>query len=140
MSELREIVLRKYDSEFNKSYLAFDEYVTSKIIENGGCYTMDKLSYYYYCNECNENNSAIQYIKRTKRFTKTILYDLSRIYAIDDTIIGFRVDYERIRYIGKPYSPRTCLLYCIKRFCKEHEDCIVSSDRDKNELYFRIKD
>lgn len=140
MSELREIVLRKYDSEFNKSYLAFDEYVTSKIIENGGYYTMDKLSYYWYCNEYNENNSAIQYIKRTKRFTKTILHDLLSIYVIDDTIIGFRVDYKRMSYVGKPYSPRTCLVYCIKRFCEEHEDCIVSVDKNKNELYFRIKD
>ena len=140
MSELREIVLRKYDSEFNKSYLAFDEYVTSKIIENGGCYTMDKLSYYWYCNEYNENNSAIQYIKRINRFTKTILHNLPYIHVIDDTIIGSRVDYKRVSYVGKPYSPRTCLAYCIKRFCEEHEDCIVSVDKNKNELYFRIKD
>ena len=140
MSELKEIVLRKYDSEFNKSYLAFDEYVTSKIIENGGCYTMDKLSYYWYCNECNENNSAIQYIKRINRFTKTILHDLPCIYVIDDTIISFRVDYKRVSYVGKPYSPRTCLAYCIKIFCEEHKDCIVSVDKNKNELYFRIKD
>ena len=140
MSELREIVLRKYDSEFNKSYLAFDEYVTSKIIENGGYYTMDKLSYYYYCNEYNENNSAIQYIKRTKRFTSVIRYELLCMYTVYDTIDSINVDYERIMYIGKSYSPRTCLLYCIKRFCKEHEDCIVSVDKNKNELYFRIKD
>ena len=140
MSELREIVLRKYDSEFNKSYLAFDEYVTSKIIENGGCYTMDKLSYYWYCNEYNENNSAIQYIKRINRFTKTILHDLPCIHVIDDAIISFRVDYKRVSYVGKPYSPRTCLAYCIKIFCEEHEDCIVSIDKNKNELYFRIKD
>lgn len=138
MEGLKEIVLRKYDSEFNKSYLAFDKYVSSKIIENGGCYTMDKFSYYWHCNECNENNSAIQYIKRTKRFTKTILHDLPRIYIIDDTIIGFRVDYKRISYVGKPYSPRTCLLYCIKRFCEEHEDCIVSLDKNDNKLYFCI--
>lgn len=140
MSELREIVLRKYDSEFNKSYLAFDEYVTSKIIENGGCYTMDKLSYYYYCNEYNENNSAIQYIKRTKRFTSVIRYELPCTYTVYDIIGSVCVNYKRMSYVGKPYSPRTCLVYCIKRFCEEHEDCIVSVDKNKNELYFRIKD
>ena len=137
MSELREIVLRKYDSEFNKSYLAFDEYVTSKIIENGGCYTMDKLSYYYYCNEYNENNSAIQYIKRTRRFIKTIRsLHIEYPICINSDKVYRRIEHERIDCTGKP-TPSICLKYCIRRFCKEHEGCIVYL-RDYKELYFQM--
>ena len=101
---------------------------------------MDKFGYYQYCNKANENNSAKLYLKRTKRFIKTItnlLYeDLSCISRANK--VYKRIECEHINYIGEEPTPSVCLKYCIKKFCKEHEDCVVYL-YDFDKLYFQVK-
>ena len=87
------------------------------------------------CNKVNENNSAKLYIKRIRRFIRTII-NLPYEYPIYTRSDGFykRLEHERIDYTGK-FSPS--LKYCIKRFCKEHEDCAVYL-YDYEKLYFQV--
>ena len=138
MSSLKERLMKEFEDSYENSYQAFNEFVEDKLIENNGAYIMDKFEYYQYCNEANENNSAKLYLERTKRFIKTItnlLYeDLSCISRANK--VYERIEHERIDYTGKP-TPSVCLKYCIKRFCKEHEDCVVYL-YDFEKLYFQV--
>ena len=140
MSSLKERLIKKFNDSYENSYQVFSEFVEDKLIENNGSYIMDKFGYYQYCNKANENNSAKLYLKRTKRFIKTItnlLYeDLSCISRANK--VYKRIECEHINYIGEKPTPSVCLKYCIKKFCKEHEDCVVYL-YDFEKLYFQIK-
>lgn len=135
MSELKERLIKEFKDLYDKDYQVFNKFIEDKIIENHGVYIMDKIDYYHYCNKVNENNSAKLYIKRIRRFIRTII-NLPYEYPIYTRSDGFykRLEHERIDYTGK-FSPS--LKYCIKRFCKEHEDCVVYL-RDYKELYFQV--
>ena len=137
MSDLKERLIKKFDDLYENSYQVFNKFVEDKLIENNGAYIMDKFGYYQYCNKANENNSVKLYLKRTKRFIKTIcsLHIEYPIYINSDKVYR-RIEYERIDCTGKP-TPSICLKYCIKRFCKEHEGCILYL-RDYKELYFQM--
>lgn len=138
MSELKERLMKELKDSYENSYQVFNKFVEDKIIKNNGVYVMDKIDYYHYCNEANENNSAKLYLKRTKRFIKTIINLPSEFpICIDSSKIYKRIEHERIDYAGKP-NPSSCLKYCIKRFCKEHEDCVVYL-YDFQKLYFQVK-
>lgn len=136
---LKERLIKEFEDSYENSYQAFNEFVEDKLIENNGAYIMDKFGYYQYCNKANENNSAKLYLKRTKRFTKTItsLPTECPPYISRAKKIYERIKHEHIDYTGKP-TPSVCLKYCIKRFCKEHEDCVVYL-YDYGKLYFQVK-
>ena len=134
---LKERLIKEFKDSYENSYQAFNEFIEDKIIENHGVYIMDKIDYYYYCNEVNENNSAKLYLKRIKRFIKTIRsLHIEYPICINSDKVYRRIQHERIDCTGKP-TPSICLKYCIKRFCKEHEGCILYL-RDYKELYFQM--
>ena len=139
MSDLKERLIKEFKDSYENSYQAFNEFVEDKLIENHGVYIMDKIEYYYYCNEVNENNSAKLYLKRTKRFIKTITSLPTEYppYISCAKKVYERIEHEHIDYTGKP-APSSCLKYCIKRFCKEHEGCVVYL-YDYEKLYFQVK-
>ena len=139
MSDFKERLIREFKDSYENSYQAFNKFVEDKIIENHGVYIMDKIDYYYYCNEVNENNSTKLYLKRTKRFIKTITSfsteyppSISRANKVYK-----RIEHEDIDYAGEKPTPSTRLKYCIKKFCKEHEDCVVYL-YDYERLYFQV--
>ena len=139
MSSLKERLMEKFNDSYENSYQVFNEFVENELIKNNGVYVMDKFGYYQYCNKENENNSARLYLKRIKRFIKTITslpteYPscISRANKVYE-----RIEYEHINYTGKPTSSIR-LKYCIKKFCKEHEDCVVYL-YDYEKLYFQVK-
>lgn len=137
MSELKDRLMKEFENSYENSYQIFNKFVEDKIIKNHGVYIMDKIDYYQYCNEVKENNSAKQYLKRARRFIRTIINLPSEFpICIDSSNIYKRIEHERIDYTGKP-TPSICLKYCIKRFCKEHEGCIVYL-RNYKELYFQM--
>ena len=139
MSSFKERLMKEFEDSYKNSYQAFNEFVEDKLIKNNGVYIMDKFGYYQYCNKANENNSAKLYLKRIERFIKTITnlpleYPacISRANKVYE-----RIEHEHIDYTGKP-TPSVCLKYCIKRFCKEHEECVVYL-YDYEKLYFQVK-
>ena len=136
MSILKEKVIKGFEELFGNDYQIFTEYVEGKIVENGGRYIMDKIEYYHYCNKVNENNSAKIYIKRIKRFVETLSYFTVIVDPFEYPSNCKLINYKVIDYTGE-YKPRTSLKYCIKRFCKEHEDCKVYLYKDEK-LYFHI--
>ena len=137
MSDLKERLIKEFKDSYENSYRVFNEFVEDKLIENKGAYIMDKFGYYQYCNEANENNSANVYLKRTRRFIKTIRsLHIEYPICINSDKVYRCIDHERIDGTGKP-TPSICLKYCIRRFCKEHEGCIVYL-RDYKELYFQM--
>ena len=137
MSDLKERLMKEFSDSYENSYQAFNEFVEDKIIKNHGVYIMDKIDYYHYCNEVKENNSAKRYLKRAKRFIGTIINLPSGLpFCVDFSKVYKRIEHERIDCTGKP-NPSSCLKYCIKRFCKEHEDCIVYL-YDYKKLYFQM--
>ena len=134
----KERLIREFKDSYENSYQAFNKFVEDKIIENNGVYTMDKFGYYQYCNEANENNSAKLYLKRTRRFIKTICsLHIEYPICINSDKVYRCIEHERIDCTGKP-TPSICLKYCIKRFCKEHEGCVVYL-YDYEKLYFQVK-
>ena len=140
MSSLKERLMGKFNDSYENSYQAFNEFVEDKLIENKGAYIMDKFGYYQYCNKENENNSARLYLKRIKRFIKTIT-SLSTEYPScisRANKVYKRIEHEYIDYTGEKPMPSARLKYCIKKFCKEHEDCVVYL-YDYEKLYFQVK-
>ena len=137
MSDLKERLIKEFKDSYENSYRVFNEFIEDKLIENKGAYIMDKFGYYQYCNEANENNSANVYLKRTRRFIKTIRsLHIEYPICINSDKVYRRIEQERIDCTGKP-TPSICLKYCIKRFCKEHKGCILYL-RDYKELYFQM--
>ena len=140
MSDLKERLIKKFNDSYENSYQVFNKFVEDKLIENNGAYIMDKFGYYQYCNKVNENNSVKLYLKRTKRFIKTItslpteyppcISRANKVYK--------RIEHEYIDYTGEKPMPSARLKYCIKKFCKEHEDCVVYL-YDYEKLYFQVK-
>lgn len=137
MSELKDRLIKEFENSYDKSYQIFNKFVEDKIIKNHGVYVMDKIDYYHYCNEVKENNSAKRYLKRAKRFIRTIINLPSELpFCVDSSKIYKRIEHERIDFTGKP-NPSSCLKYCVKRFCKEHEGCVVYL-YDYQKLYFQM--
>ena len=140
MSDLKERLIKKFDDLYENSYQVFNKFVEDKLMENNGVYIMDKFGYYQYCNKVNENNSVKLYLKRTKRFIKTItslpteyqpcVSRANKVYK--------RIEHEYIDYTGEKPMPSARLKYCIKKFCKEHEDCVIYL-YDYEKLYFQVK-
>ena len=137
---LKERLIKEFKDSYENSYQVFNKFVEDKLIENNGAYIMDKFGYYQYCNKVNENNSMKLYLKRTKRFIKTITSLPTEYppYISCAKKVYERIEHEHIDYTGEKPTPSVRLKYCIKRFCKEHEYCVVYL-YDYEKLYFQVK-